>query len=1245
MCTQRLRRSLLVLQLFILAIGLVDRKVSASSDHYWLFTSFRDSGDGLHLAYSDDARQWVEIPGVRLKPTVGSKLMRDPHIVRGPDNLFHMVWTTGWHDKGIGYATSRDLMNWSEQRFLPLMQHEANCRTCWAPEAFYDDRSDQFIVMWSSDIPSASGESNPQGGYHRAYYVTTKDFNEFSKPQMLFDPGFNNIDTTMLMVDGKYRIVFKETDDQPAGIWGRICGAEADSPTGPFRLLDEPIIADERVEGPALVEVDGKTLLYVDYYANHRYGCLETADWRTWRNISRETHPVDGQRHGSILQVSLDELQAIDPDAGRQAPDAALPGVNADPHVAFFGDRCYLYPTTDGTEGWRSTSFQAWSSDDLVHWRNEGVILDLPRDLKWADLHAWAPAIATKNGKYYYYYSANKNIGVAVADQPQGPFRDPLGRPLVSARDYRGMQCIDPMVFVDDDGKAYLYWGQGRCKVVPLADDMISFDPSEVRDITPPGYNEGPFVHKRGGVYYLSWSEFDTRDPRYSVCYGTSKSPLGPFAKAAVNPILKQKGVVRGAGHHSIGKVPGRDQWVIAYHRFRIPGGDGYNRETCLSPLRFNADGTIQQVDVFESVPATDLKATEAESKESAAIELEIDLTQDGKPISDHLFGIFFEDLNYAADGGLYAEMVENRSFEYSAADKPGWHSLTNWKLVQQDGGKGSVIVEMNQPLHPNNPKYAVLGVNNSDGRVGLENSGFGGITVEAGNKYNVSLFARQVAGDAGPIVARLVASNGEAIAEVDLGTPDGSWRPLEGVLEPSQSHTKARLVISSRCLGRVALDMVSLFPQDTFRGRKNGLRKDLAQAIADLEPKFVRFPGGCLVHGDGLDNMYRWQDSIGPVHERKGQRNIWRYHQSLGLGYYEYFQFCEDIGAIPVPVVPAGVCCQHSGARATGRWDQGQRGIPLEDMPAYIQEVLDLIEYANAPADSEWGSKRAAAGHPEPFHLKYLGIGNEDLITPEFVERFRMIYEAVTAAHPEIEVIGTVGPFPDGEDYDKGWRLARDLHLEMVDEHYYKPPQWFLDNLSRYDDYSRDEAAVYLGEYAAHERNRESTLRTALAEAAYMTHLERNGDIVTMASYAPLLGKIGNTQWNPNLIYFTNTEVSPTINYFVQQMFSTNSGDRFLNVECELPVSVIRQSESGDLILKLVNPGPAEPTVSVHLVGASPVSQKVSCTTLAGDPAQVNRHGETQQLRPVTTEIEVGTNFDYTLPAFSLTVLRVSTD
>ena len=538
-------------------------------------------------------------------------------------------------------------------------------------------------------------------------------------------------------------------------------------------------------------------------------------------------------------------------------------------------------------------------------------------------------------------------------------------------------------------------------------------------------------------------------------------------------------------------------------------------------------------------------------SAHAGDVELTIRLDQPAKPISDHLFGIFFEDINYAADGGLYAELVQNRSFEYSPLDNRGWNPLTAWELVQRDGGKGSVEVEGNAPLHENNPHYAVLEV---DGTVGLSNVGFDGIAVKAGEEYNVSLFARQLRGAATPLLVRLENNEGVVLAETTLPAPTKSWNQSSATLAAIGSSDKARLVVLTDGKGSLALDMISLFPEQTFHNRPNGLRADLAQVIADLEPKFVRFPGGCLVHGDGLGNMYRWKDTIGPVHERRTQPNIWSYHQTVGLGYFEYFQFCEDIGAKPLPVVPAAVCCQNSGAKITGRWGEGQEGLPLAQMPDYIQEVLDLIEWANGPADSEWGSKRAAAGHPEPFNLEYLGVGNEDHITPVFEERFRLIYDAVKKAHPEITVIGTVGPNSEGSDYERGWEFADQIQIEMVDEHYYKSPAWFLQNLDFYDKYDRSRSRVYLGEYAAHDQGRRTTLRSALAEAAYMTSLERNADVVQMASYAPLLGKIGRTQWNPDLIYFTNTQIVPTINYHAQRLFSVNAGDQLVPCTVKKP-------------------------------------------------------------------------------------------
>lgn len=617
------------------------------------------------------------------------------------------------------------------------------------------------------------------------------------------------------------------------------------------------------------------------------------------------------------------------------------------------------------------------------------------------------------------------------------------------------------------------------------------------------------------------------------------------------------------------------------------------------------------------------------------------------KAISPDLWGIFFEDLNYAADGGLYAELLQNRSFEYSPIANRDWNFLIGWELIRQ-GGKCSFALEDKAPVHPNNPHYLVL-TTETAGEVGLRNFGFDGIALQAGQKYDVSFFARELAGEIGSFTVRLEGRKGEILGEATLGGPSRNWAKHTATIKCSADDRHARFVLVFSGTGSVALDMISLFSQWTFRNRPNGLRADLAQAIADLNPKFMRFPGGCLAHGDGLDNMYRWKDTIGPIEQRREQWNIWGYHQSMGLGYYEYFQFCEDMGAKPVPVVPAGVCCQNSDGRWTGLSGQGQCGLPLETMPAYIQEVLDLIEWANGPATSFWGAKRAEAGHAEPFNLEYLGVGNEDHITPAFQERFGMIYEAVKACHPEITVIGTVGPFHSGPDYDEGWKIAGELKVPMVDEHYYETPDWFWGNLNYYDAYDHTASTVYLGEYAAHEKDRKNTLRSALAEAAYMTSLERNGDIVRLASYAPLLGKRGRTQWTPDLIYFDNTTVSPSVNYLVQQLFGHNTGDVSLPVDIKyktetpmLTASGVRDSGSGDVILKIVSR--AETAICADISGLGEVGAAATCVVLAGEPLAENAFGAEPQVACETSVLNVAEQFIYEVPAHSLSVIRFKT-
>lgn len=625
-----------------------------------------------------------------------------------------------------------------------------------------------------------------------------------------------------------------------------------------------------------------------------------------------------------------------------------------------------------------------------------------------------------------------------------------------------------------------------------------------------------------------------------------------------------------------------------------------------------------------------------------------------GKKISSDLFGLFFEDINYSADGGLYAELVQNRSFEYNPTERREWNPFSYWEYISPGFSYGKISVETSIPVHPNNPHYLVLDIEHvgheakftGESGVGLKNSGFDGIIVKSGEKFNFSIFARQLSESPIELSVSLQNRKGTVLATGFVLTVSKNWQKYTATLTATASSDTASLVILAKTNGKLAIDMVSLFPENTFKNRTNGLRADLAQMLADVKPRFIRFPGGCLVHGDGLGNMYRWKNTIGPVQERKEQRNIWGYHQTAGLGYFEYFQFCEDIGAKPLPVLPAAVSCQNSG----GTWTiggTGQRALPMTEMQDYIQEVLDLIEWANGPATSEWGAKRAAAGHPAPFNLQYVGIGNEDKITPEFEERFKMISNSVKEKHPEITIVGTAGPFHSGEDFDKGWKIARDLSIPVVDEHYYTDPKWFIENQHRYDKYDRAKGEVYLGEYASWGNK----MRNAISEAAYMTALERNGDVVRMASYAPLLAKKNFTQWKTDMIFFDNVSICPTPNYFVQKMFSANQGDYYFdNViskdekDINLAASCVQDSKSGDIILKLVNYNESAKPMKVNLGRFGKIAAEAEQTVLAGSPDTENTFENTGAIAPTSSNVKISKSFDYLVPAMSLTVIRIKT-
>ena len=619
---------------------------------------------------------------------------------------------------------------------------------------------------------------------------------------------------------------------------------------------------------------------------------------------------------------------------------------------------------------------------------------------------------------------------------------------------------------------------------------------------------------------------------------------------------------------------------------------------------------------------------------------------EETKEISDLLMGIFFEDINYSADGGLYAELIQNRDFEYDPSDREGdknWNSTHSWKL---EGENATFTISTSDPIHPNNPHYAVLKTNQPG--AALTNTGFDGIALKAGEKYDFSLFARIPEGSkSGKLLVRLVDADGTVQGETTVTVSSRSWKTYKAVLT-AKTSADTRLELRPQSAGEIELDMISLFPQNTFKGRKNGLRPDLAQTLADMHPRFVRFPGGCVAHGDGLKNIYQWKNTIGPLEARKPARNLWGYHQSMGLGYYEYFQFCEDIGAEPLPVLAAGVPCQNSACHGDLRGGQ-QGGIPMSEMGAYIQDILDLIEWANGDArKTKWGKIRAESGHPKPFNLKYIGIGNEDLITDVFEERFTMIYLAIKEKYPEMIVVGTVGPFNEGTDYVEGWKLADKLGVPMVDEHYYQSPGWFLHNQDFYDKYDRSKKTkVYLGEYATHISGRRANMETALTEALYLAALERNGDVVHMSSYAPLLAKDGRTQWNPDLIYFNNREVRPTTGYYVQKLYGQNAGDHYIpsqinldnqdsRVKLRVGSSIVRDSKTGDVIVKLVNLLPVSIETDVRLPGMDGIQSSATRTVLAGAP-------EATPL-PVTDTIEAGTSFKQELPAYSFTVIRLKT-
>ncbi len=596
------------------------------------------------------------------------------------------------------------------------------------------------------------------------------------------------------------------------------------------------------------------------------------------------------------------------------------------------------------------------------------------------------------------------------------------------------------------------------------------------------------------------------------------------------------------------------------------------------------------------------------------------------KPVAEiqpTMYGIFFEDINFGADGGLYAELVINRSFDFP-------QHLMGWETF------GDVTIHKEDPAFPRNPHYVRI---NNDGRLlraGMDNRGFRGIGLKKGDDYRFSFYARTQGIGPKKVVFELVKPDGSNPVSYAFEVEGKEWKKYSAVIKSTFTEPKARirLLVSDR--GSVDFDHVSMFPVNTWKGRENGLRADLAQALYDLHPGVFRFPGGCIIEGNSLATRYQWKNSVGPVENRPLNENRWNYtfkhrafpdyFQTYGMGFYELFQLCEDIGAEPLPVISCGLSCQY----------ESHEEVPLDSLQPYIDDALDLIEFANGDANTTWGKVRKDMGHPEPFNLKMLAVGNEQW-GKQYVDRLELFVKAIRKRYPDMKIVGSAGPKADGKDFDYLWKEMKRLKVDLVDEHYYCSPEWFQDNAERYDGYDRKGPKVFAGEYAAHDSKtgKANNLFSAISEAAFMTGLERNADVVHLATYAPLLANVDAWQWNPDLIWFDNLRMMRTPNYYVQQMYGIYSGTDVLRMTMDgkpvagqdsLYATAAFDGPTGGIIVKIVNTASKSANVSVSVDG---LKNKTlgggTCIYLKGDtPESVNTldHEDiVPRMRPVTAE------------------------
>ncbi|MDO6432828.1 alpha-L-arabinofuranosidase C-terminal domain-containing protein [Flavitalea sp. BT771] len=616
------------------------------------------------------------------------------------------------------------------------------------------------------------------------------------------------------------------------------------------------------------------------------------------------------------------------------------------------------------------------------------------------------------------------------------------------------------------------------------------------------------------------------------------------------------------------------------------------------------------------------------------------------------MWGIFFEDINLGADGGIYAELVKNRSFEFN-------EPMMGWKVRQSTFHEGSVLVLNRKEETPANPRYLRVTRQEAADTLGISNEGFRGMGIKKGLRYDFSMMYRLPAAGV-RLRIELVSSGGQVIGSTTLApavTPGQEWRRAAVSFNATDSTLKGRLNIWFEGSGVIDMDIVSLFPTDTWKGRPGGMRADMIQMLADMKPGFIRFPGGCIVEGHDLALRYQWKKTLGALEDRQLIVNRWNYEfahrptpdyfQTFGLGFYEYFQLAEDIGASPLPILNCGMACQFNTAEV----------VALDELDPYVQDALDLIEFANGDVNTKWGKVRADLGHPAPFHLKMMGIGNENW-GPQYIERLKVFTKAIKEKYPDIRLVNSSGTDPNGDRYEYLNKELRGMHADIIDEHYYRQPEWFLQNARRYDSFPRNASKIFAGEYAAQSDHtvsvkNQNNWQTALSEAAFMTGLERNADVVAMASYAPLFAHVDGWQWTPDLIWVDNLRVNGTPNYYVQKLFSVNKGtnvvpalrnNKTLAGEDSLYASAVIDQAAGELIVKMVNVSATAQTVQLRIEGIKKLSGSATLTVLQSPALEaVNRLGEAAVVRPADKEVAVkGGKVNVDAGPYSFTVFKV---